>query len=82
MFNRAKNFFYSIFILPLINLWHWLYNKIPFTNRNIDEGPEWPYHDDVIDEEGKQKIVYFLNELGLESRMSRKFRKRIEDEQE
>ena len=52
--------------------WNWLGIKLGFI-KQIEEEPEWPYAD--IERDGKK--IYLFTADGLESRMSRKFRKRM-----
>tara|TARA_B100001250_G_C19566562_1_gene685774 strand:+ start:136 stop:291 length:156 start_codon:yes stop_codon:yes gene_type:complete len=35
----------------------------------------WPYEDHLIEEQGEKKIIYSLNAIHLESKLSRKFRR-------
>jgi len=60
MWNKIKQF------------WNWLGTKLGFIKQiEEEELPEWPYAD--IEHSGK--VIYLFSGRGLESRMSRKFRK-------
>ena len=77
MWNRFKLALFEQVIIPVYNFWAWLLDKIGLV-KLIEEDPtkKWPYGYKV---EGK--IYYTRNnkQLGIESRMSRKFRGEKDD---
>ena len=74
------DFFSRFFIQPIINLAHWIYNKLPFKKPKSKLERSWPYQDEITDGGNGGKIVYLFNEKHLESRLSRKFRGGVKDD--
>ena len=77
MWTRLKSAFFEQAIVPVYNFWGWLLNKFGFFNKLVED-PEkkWPYGHKF-----DGKIFYFEdeNQLGLESRFSRKCREKKDD---
>jgi len=72
MWTRLKNAFFEQVVVPVYNFWGWLFTKLGLI-KTIEKDPEksWPYGHKV-----HGKLYYLKNreQLGLESRLSRRFR--------
>ncbi len=72
MWARLKNAFFEQAIVPVYNFWAWLFTELGLV-KTIEKDPtkSWPYGHKL-----GTKVYYFhdKDQLGLESRLSRKFR--------
>ena len=77
MWTKLKNTFFEQIIIPVYNFWAWLLDKIGLVKK-IEEDPtkKWPYGYKV---EGKIYYTKNSERLGIESRMSRRFRGEKDD---
>jgi len=66
--------FFKNYNLRIVNYIIRLYNNIMGVHRELPERT-WPYEDHLIEEQGEKKIIYSLNAIHLESKLSRKFRR-------